>query len=201
VRPKKGKGRMDNITQASLHLPSDEEITSLFFAKTESAISETERKYGRLFLSISAGILGNAEDAVECVNDTYLKLWNSIPPERPKNLKAYGAKIVRNLSINRAEYNSAERRGGGEVLEELSESIPDGLFDPFDEGEISRSIDTFLRRQDRESRVIFVLRYWYCTPLEQISKKLGLSVPNVKSRLFRTRKKLKSYLEKEGISL
>jgi len=180
---------------------TDDEITELFFAKNEDAVAATERKYGRLFLSISLGILGNFEDAKECVNDTYMKLWGSIPPERPKNLRAYGAKIVKNLSINRAEYNSAACRGGGEIFAELDESVPNERTSPFEEGEVSALIDSFLRKMDRESRVAFVLRYWYCIPLEGIAKRLGSTVPTVKSRLFRTRKKLKSYLEKEGVSL
>ena len=136
---------------------------------------------------------------MECVNDTYLKMWDSIPPNRPDNLKAYGGRFVRNAAINRAEYNSAERRGGGELLAELDECCTGTSDAP--EGEITRAIDSFLRTIDRESRVIFVLRYWYMTPLEKIAKRLGCGIPGVKSRLFRTRQKLKEHLEKEGISL
>ena len=188
------------VKDPSEQLLSDEAITDLFFARDESAIAQTERKYGRLFFSIAAGITENREDAMECTNDTYLKLWNSIPPERPRSLKAYGGRIVRNLAINRAEYNSAACRGGAEILAELDESVPD--TGPTDApGEISRAIDSFLRAEDRMSRVTFVLRYWYCLPLEEIAKRTGSGVAGVKSRLFRTRKKLKIYLEKEGIPL
>ncbi|MBR6917212.1 MAG: RNA polymerase sigma factor, partial [Clostridia bacterium] len=158
-----------------------------------------ESKYGKLFASISEGITGSREDALECVNDTYLRLWNSIPPERPANLKAYGGRIVRNVSINRAEHDNAKRRGGGEILVELDETVPDRSDAPC--GEISGLIDSFLRKEDRESRVTFVLRYWYCAPLDEIARRLSISESAVKSRLFRTRKKLKSYLEKEGVSL
>ena len=179
---------------------TDEKITDLFFDRDERALSETGQKYGRLFFSISSGILENREDAEECVNDTYLKLWRSIPPERPKSLMAYGARIVKNLSINRAEYKGAVRRGGDVIFEELDEAIPENEGDS-DEGEITLAIESFLRRIDRESRVAFVLRYWYMTPLEEIAKRLGCGVPGVKSRLFRTRQKLKDHLEKEGISL
>lgn len=181
-------------------LLSDDAITDLFFARDEDAIKQTERKYGRLFLSIAAGITRSAEDAMECTNDTYLKLWNSIPPEHPVSLKAYGGRIVRNLAINRAEYNGAACRGGGEIRAELDESVPDSE-ESETPGEISRAIDAFLRTQDRLSRVTFVLRYWYCMSLEEIAKRTGAGVAGVKSRLFRTRKKLKNYLEKEGIAL
>ena len=199
---KTGKGRLMNGYEKATAATtlSDEEITELYFSRDESAIVQTQKKYGRLFLSIAAGITGCAEDAMECVNDTYLKLWNSIPPERPKNLKAYGGRIARNLAINRAEYNGAERRGGGELVAELDESVPDSVSSD-SPGEISRAIDAFLRKEDRLSRVTFVLRYWHCLPLDEISKRTGAGVPAVKSRLFRTRAKLKRYLEKEGIPL
>ena len=180
---------------------SDEEIVGLFFSRSEEAIVKTEKKYGKLFRSISLGITGDPEDAMECVNDTYLKLWGSIPPEKPSSLKAYGGRIIRNLSINRAEYNRAEKRGGGQILAELDESVPSSNAADSGDGEISGLIDSFLRNIDRESRVMFVLRYWHCMTLEDVAKKTGKTVQTIKSRLFRTRNKLKSYLEKEGISL
>ncbi len=179
-------------------LPADDEIVSLFFRRDERAIDECERKYGRLFLSISAGITGDPEDARECVNDAYLKLWNSIPPERPKSFRAYGAAIVRNVSINRYEYNTASRRCG--ILSELDESIPD-TSDDGDGADIAAAIDSFLRTLDGESRAAFVLRYWYCESLSAVASRLCCSEQSVKSRLFRIRKKLRSYLEKEGVSL
>ena len=190
-----------DITATRALLLSDEDITELFFERNEDALAATERKYGRLFLSIAAGITGNTEDAAECVNDAYMKLWKSIPPERPRSLRAYGAKIVKNLSVNRAEYNCAERRGGGEIMAELDESVPDESASEIEERELSSAIDSFLRTLDRENRVVFVLRYWHCMSLENVAKRVGCSVSNVKSRLFRTRKKLKDYLEKEGVSL
>ena len=125
------------------------------------------------------------------------KNWNSIPPERPKNFRAYGAAIVRNVSINRYEYNTASRRCG--VLAELDESVPD-TSDGNGE-DIARAIDSFLRTLDRESRAAFVLRYWYCESIGSVASRLCCSEQSVKSRLFRIRKKLKSYLEKEGVSL
>ena len=189
-----------NVKETSEKTFSDDEITELYFSRDESALVLTQQKYGRLLISIASGITGSVEDAMECANDTYLKLWNSIPPERPKSLKAYSGRIARNLAINRAEYNSAGRRGGGEILAELDDSVP--AVEPSDSpGEISRAIDSFLRKEDRLSRVTFVLRYWYCMSLDEISKRTGAGIPAIKSRLFRTRAKLKRYLEKEGITL
>lgn len=191
---------MDSTAERA-SLLSDDDITKLFFERNEEAIAATERKYGRLFLAIAAGITGSAEDAAECVNDTYMKLWKSIPPESPRSLRAYGARIVKNLSVNRAEYNSAARRGGGEIMAELDESVPDENASDIEERELTGAIDTFLRALDRENRVVFVLRYWHCMSVENVAKRVGCSVSNVKSKLFRTRKKLKEYLEKEGVSL
>ncbi|MBQ7669808.1 MAG: sigma-70 family RNA polymerase sigma factor [Clostridia bacterium] len=190
-----------DITATCAQLLSDDDITELYFERNEDALAATERKYGRLFLSIAAGITGSAEDAAECVNDAYMKLWKSIPPEKPRSLRAYGAKIVKNLSVNRAEYNCAERRGGGEIMAELDESVPDESASEIEERELSSTIDSFLRTLDRENRVVFVLRYWHCMSVENVAKRVGCSVSNVKSKLFRTRKKLKDYLEKEGVSL
>ena len=191
---------MDGIlTAENTAAGSDDEIVSLFFSRDENAIIRVEKKYGHLFRSIAKGITGSDEDAMECVNDTYLRMWNSIPPESPRSIKAYGGRITRNLAINRAEYNSAARRGGGEILAELDESVPSAESEP--EGEISSAIDAFLRSEERENRVTFVLRYWYCLPLDEIAKRTGCGVQTVKSRLFRTRKKLKEYLEREGITL
>ena len=189
-------------TLADALIPNDAKITELFFTRDERALDETSRKYGRLFFSIAHGILESEQDAEECVNDAYMKLWSSIPPERPSSFAAYGGRIVRNLSINRAEYNRAARRGGGAILTELDESVPDSAPSSEEsEGEISRLIDAFLRLCDRENRVMFVLRYWYCMPLEEIARKVGKPVSFVKTRLFRTRAKLRGYLEKEGVSL
>ena len=156
--------------------PGDGEICDLFFARDERAVERTAEKYGRLFFGIAMRILGVEQDAEECVNDTYMKLWGSIPPERPASLSAYGGRIVRNLSINRAEYYGADRRGGGAILEELDESVPDTTPYPLETEEISRHIDAFLRGCDRESRVMFVLRYWYCMPLEEIASRFGTSL-------------------------
>lgn len=181
--------------------PSDEDITALFFSRSENAIMLTEKKYGKLLRHIASNILPDFRDVTECVNDTYLKLWNSIPPQKPASLRAYASKTVRNISLNRSDYNNAEKRCPADaLLEELSDSIPDRGTEE-EEGEIGKAIDAFLRGIDRESRAIFVLRYWYFEPEENIAKKLGASVPKIKSRLFRTRKKLKNHLEKEGISL
>ncbi len=185
----------------NVKIPDDAEITELFFRRSEDALRQTETKYGKLFFTVAAGITGNYEDAAECVNDTYLRLWNSIPPERPVNLKAYGVTVVRNFALNRVEHDRAGKRGGGEILAELDESIPDSSQNAADTGELAALVDAFLRAQNRKNRAVFILRYWHCESLEDIAEKCGCSVQSVKSGLCRTRKKLKTYLEKEGVSL
>ena len=182
--------------------PKDEELTQLFFRRSESAVSETDRKYGKLFRTIAEGITESREDAEECVNDAYLRLWNSIPPERPLDLRAYGARIVRNLSLNRAEYNRAEKRGGSALLEELDETIPDPSGQEEDDSSpLTALLNRFLEKQSRSNRVAFVLRYWNGMSLSEIAERLGCTESKVKSGLFRLRQKLKTELEKEGIRL
>ncbi|MBO4217833.1 MAG: sigma-70 family RNA polymerase sigma factor [Clostridia bacterium] len=176
---------------------SDSEIKSLYFARDERATDETARKYGALFLRIARGILSK-EDAEECVNDAYLRLWNSIPPADPQNLMAYGAKTVRNVSLSRLEHDSAKKRGGDVLISELDECVPDGELD---DGSLSESIDRFLRGLAREKRVIFVLRYFHGEEVAAIASRLGCGTGRIKTVLHRTRKELKAYLEKEGISL
>ena len=181
--------------------PKDEELTHLFFQRSENALSETDRKYGKLFRTIAEGITESREDAEECVNDAYLRLWNSIPPECPLDLRAYGAKIVRNLSLNRIEYNRAEKRGGSVLLTELDETIPDGDGTETDSAELTALLDRFLSRQSREKRAAFILRYWNGMSLSDIAERLGCTESKVKSELFRIRTKLREELEKEGIQL
>ena len=179
---------------------ADSEIISLFVAKDERAIAEVEKKYGRLFRSISRNILDNEEDVEECVNDSLLKLWNNVPSEMPENLMAYCSKVVRNVSINRAEYNGAQKRKLNGLCEELSDSIPCGYINE-DEDDVKRLLNCFLRSLKKESRIIFMLRYFYGEPTESIAKRLGVSDVKVRSSLFRTRNKLKVFLEKEGVPI
>lgn len=184
---------------------TDEMIIDMFWARSEKAIEETDRAYGRYFRYIAYGILRNDEDSKEIVNDTYLKAWHSIPPERPRNLKAFLGRMTRQLSLNRLDMLTAQKRGGGEyplVLDELAEVIEDTDQNDKVEGErLARAINEFLRTLSQEQRRVFIRRYWHMASVSEISKDFSISESKVKSMLFRTREKLKQYLIKEGIML
>lgn len=181
----------------------DSRILDLYWERNEAAIEHTAKKYGNYCFRISWQILGDREDAAECVNETWLGLWNSIPPHRPENLAAYLGKLTRRISLKRWRDSRTEKRGGGQVelaLEELSECVPGepGLDAGLEAKELTRCIGTFLRTLPRTERQIFVLRYWYLEPVREIGRSFGFSESKVKSMLFRTRAKLKTELIKEG---
>ena len=184
----------------------DTTILSLYFARSESAISETAMKYGKYCSAIAMNVLRNVEDSEECVSDTYLKAWNAIPPERPSIFPSFLGKITRNLALNKYKEQRTQKRGGGEIvliLDELEDCIPSGRGI---EAEVEthadiEAINTFLHSIGRENRIIFVRRYWYADPIASIAKRLQMSESKVKSMLFRTRTKLRNYLEKEGITI
>lgn len=183
----------------------DREIIDMYFAKDENAIKATSRKYGRLVKSISYNILGNLSDSEECENDTYLALWEKIPPERPESLSAYLGRIARNISINKYEYNRAKKRSRNmeEALDELGEMVS-GKDEPekrLERAEIARAIECFLAKKSKSQRIVFVRRYWYSESVPEISKRLGFSESKIKSMLMRMRKELKIYLERNGITL
>ncbi len=178
----------------------DKRIIELYFARDEAAIEETSGKYGALCRRIALNILGNELDAEECENDTYLSLWQSIPPKKPKSLSGYAAKIVRNHALRRLEYMNAQKRRA--VLlpaEELAELI--GEETDYAAEELAELISDFLRGVSEDERRVFVRRYFAFEPLEKISADLGFSVGKIKSMLFRMRNKLRVYLEKEGITV
>ena len=182
----------------------DKEIVELFFQRNEDAIACTDSKYGRYLSKISFNILKDSLDAEECVNDTYMKAWSTIPPKRPDVLGAFLAVITRNLSLDKYKYKYAAKRAQGEfalLLSELEECVPDEAFaDREMEGkEISRVITDFLRGRSEDSRKIFVMRYFFCDSVKEISKKSGFSESKVKSSLFATRNALKKQLIQEGI--
>lgn len=184
----------------------DRNIVDLFFLRDKRAITEMSEKYGRRLLRIAANILGDGRDAEECVNDTYLKAWNNIPPNDPENLLCYAAKIVRNLSLNLLKKNSTQKRGGAsteEAYDELSECLPDSedVEDKLDEKELAKIINGFLGGLPKKSRVIFVRKYWKLDSIRDIAADLKISEGNVKNTLFRTRRKLKELLTQEGISI
>ena len=181
----------------------DFEIVEMYWDRDEKAISETDRKYGKYCRKISYGILFNRADSEECVNDTWLQTWNSLPPQRPEKLSAYVGKLCRNISLNLYEKLNAMKRGGGETascLDEFAEIISGGSDV---EEEVSASllrdtINQFLRRLDAENRKIFVQRYWYMLTVKEIAKENHFSESKVKMSLLRTRDRLKEFLIEEG---
>ena len=178
-------------------------ILDLYLDRSETAIAETSNKYGSYCHTIAANILGNTQDAEECVNDTYMKAWNVIPPERPLKFKAFLGKVTRNIALNKYEAKNAKRRGGdfARIADEFEQCLPSAMSvdSEFDARETGRLIDAFLRELDKESRVIFVRRYWYGESVKDIAARLEVGQGKVKSSLFRTRNKLKAKLESEGV--
>jgi RNA polymerase sigma-70 factor (ECF subfamily) len=185
----------------------DKEIIEQFWMRSESAIVAVGDKYSKYCRVIATNILGNAEDAEEVLNDTYNRIWNAIPPERPNNLRAFIGRIARNLSFDRLEKEKAKKRGGGQfdvILSELEECISDSRnsFDELAESEaITAAMNTFLSEQKGENRRVFVRRYWRAASIEDIAVDFGMSVGKVKTILFRMRNKLRKHLESEGIYL
>lgn len=179
----------------------DKQIIALFFERNEQAVKEVALKYGKLIFSLSKNILLSSEDARECVNDTYLVLWNTIPPQNPEPFISYICKITRNISIKLLRNKTAQKRNGITVsIAELEDELFDsGFEDKINERELGRKIDEFLSKTDKESRVIFLKRYWFCEEITEIATCFGMSESNVYQKLSRTRKKLKAYLKKEGI--
>ena len=180
---------------------TDQEIIQLYFERSEQAIEETNRSYGKYCRCISFEILRDREDSEEIVNDTYLETWRSIPPKNPPSLKNFLGKIIRSRSINRLEYNNAQKRGGGQldfVLEELEGCLPS--YD--DDGDhIREVINSFLRELPQNKRRMFVRRYWYMSPISEIAADFGVSEGKVKMALMRIRKDLKKALEREGVTV
>lgn len=181
---------------------TDEKIIELYFSRDESAIAETSAKYGRMLTSVSYGILSSIPDSEECVNDTYLRTWNTVPPTKPRSLSSFLTKIVRNLSLDRYRKNKGVAQMNASVLfDELSDSVPDGDGDPVDDIAICEAINTFLSSLPRRERKIFVKRYFLAREIDVIAREEGLSLSNVKIILYRSRLALKEKLEKEGITL
>jgi len=180
----------------------DEEIIELFFERSELALKELKTKYGKMCLQTSYNILGNYFDAEECVNDSFLGVWNAIPPERPKPLLTYVLKIVRNLSLNRYHKEHAQKRNSSYDLavEELEDFLvsPDSAESRMEMKELTAAIEGFLDSLNEKNRVIFVRRYWFYDSYDQIAKRMECSVKNVSVRLTRMRKQLKDYLEERG---
>jgi len=184
----------------------DQKIIDLYWAREERAVQETERKYGVYCRAIAWNILRDRSDTEECVNDTWMKTWNSLPPQRPAVFSAYLGTITRNLSLNRVRLASARKRSAEDLVlsyDELQESVPDGcsVEKQVDARELGRVIDRFLRTQPQKNSCIFLRRYWYMDSHRQIASRYHMSVSAVKSNLHRTRQKLKVYLQQEGYTV
>ena len=183
----------------------DTQIIDLYWERDQGAIAATEGKYGSFLHALSWNILRSHHDAEECVNDTYFRAWNAIPPERPNALRAWLGRITRNLSLDRWEAGRTQRRGAGMemLLGELEECIPDcrGPEQAAEERALAESVSAFLREQTADNRYIFLRRYWYGEDIAAIARELGCGESRVKSALFRTRKALRKFLEKEGITV
>ena len=184
----------------------DGQIIELYWDRDQRAIQETDGKYGRLLHRIAWNLLQSREDSEECVSDTYLRAWEAIPPARPAAFRTWLGHITRNLSLDRWKEGRTRKRGGGGaeiLLGELEDCVPAprGVEQHLEDQEIAALISTFLRRLPAESRGIFLRRYWYGLDLADIAAERGCGVGKVKSSLFRTRKALRAYLEKEGVFL
>lgn len=181
----------------------DDEIIALYFDRNEQAIQESMASYGSYCGKVAWTILKDAADAEEAVADTWLRAWNTIPPQRPQYLRLFLGKITRNLSLSMLRAKNADHRGGGELslaLDELSECVGEGV-DPealLGAKELGQSVTAFLKNQPKNHRVIFLRRYFYLESSKEIALRLGTSDSNVRLILSRTRKRLREYLKKEG---
>lgn len=184
----------------------DAKIVQLYWDRSEQAIPVTADKYGNYCTSIAENILGNHEDAEECVNDTYLNAWKSMPPHRPNILSTFLGKMTRNLSIKRYRRNTADKRGGGQaagVLDEIAEFVSDtdSVEQEIDRRELVKAIDRFLDRLPADKRSVFVCRYWYFDSISDIANRFGMTENNVSVTLNRLRLKLHNYLLERGFEL
>lgn len=182
----------------------DERIISLYFDRSEQAISETQKKYGSYCRAIARNILRDEGESEECENDTYLRTWNAIPPARPRFLRAFLGKITRHLALDRYAAKTADKRRASlcEISEELSTCLPDASQG--DSGEqlaLTDSLNRFLSGLPSLTRVVFVRRYFYLLSIREIARDLGLGESYVKVMLHRTRNTLRHFLEKDGFDL
>ena len=182
----------------------DSKIIELFFARNEDAIKHTDDAYGRRLFHLADNIVHNDQDAEESVNDTYMKAWDTIPPQRPEHFFAYIAKICRNFALKRIDWQKAKKRNAEVVTltQEMENCIPDTYRDmEADERELGRILDAFLRTLTPENQMVFLRRYWYVDTIAEIAVRYGISESAVQMRLNRTRSKLAMYLTKEGIKV
>ena len=184
----------------------DNEIIELFLTRDEGAIQAAAQRYGAYCASIAKGILGDQGAAEECVNDTWLKCWQSIPPQRPRSLKGFAGRIARNLALSAQRADTAQKRGGGQVrlaLDELGDVVsggetPEGALD---RAAFREALDGFLASLPGRHRNLFLRRYWYLDSVSAIAARFGCSQGRVKTTLCRVRARLRDYLEQEGYTL
>ncbi len=184
----------------------DAQIIELYWARSEQAIVESQKSYGNYCRSIAYRILYDDGDADECVNDTWLKAWNAMPPKRPGRLAVFLGTITRNLSIDRWKGKHTVKRGKGQMmlaLDELAECVPDGhnTEEAVEAARLERLINDFLSALPQRERNVFLRRYWYVEEYSAIAQRYQMKLGTVKTTLFRTREKLKKYLEKEGVTI
>lgn len=181
---------------------TDSAIMEALVARDEKALSAIEAKYGRLCRSIARNILHSDEDAEECVNDAYLRIWQSIPPASPESIVSYAGMITRRLAISRyREKHAASRSAEVTPIEELDAILPgdDEVSARLEVAELSEAVNAFLDTLDRDSRVIFVRRYWYMEPTADIAARMGMSEGGIRARLHRVRRKLRKELERRKL--
>ena len=180
----------------------DKQIIELLFSRSETALEQISVKYGRLCFKLARNILGNEEDCEECVNDAYLGVWNSIPPNRPDSLMAYLCRIVKNISLKKFRYNTAGKRNSNMeiAIEELEGTLTTAqdVEQQVEAGELTQAINHFLSQLKQTDRVVFMRRYYFSDSYEDIAEATGLSEKNVSVKLTRLRSKLREYLKSQG---
>ena len=187
-----------------LNTLTDAEIVEMLWQRSEEGLNRAVQKYQRLCFRLAMNLLGQKEDAEECVNDVYLAVWDTIPPNRPDSLMAYVGRVTRNIAVSRLRKREAKRRncGGTVLLDELAECLPDtNCSDPADDITLRDALDSFLRNQTPEDRTILLRRYYDGEPIDAIAKDLNLRSGTVRVRLHRLRERLREHLESNGISL
>ncbi len=184
---------------------SDKEIIDLYLNRSQQAIAETKVKYGSYCKAIARNILSNYSDVEECENDTYLAIWNVIPPQIPRKFSIFLGRITRNIALDKYGYNTAKKRNSEfeQIINELEDCLASTMTVEvqYESGEIANIINQFLYGLEEQTRNIFILRYWQSESIESLSNRFNISNSKVKSILFRARKKLRIYLEKEGVNL
>ena len=183
---------------------TDDQIIDLYWARNEQAIACTDHAYGHRLLNVAGRILDDFQDSEECVSDTYLKAWQSIPPQRPTYFYAFLAAICRRLAFGKLDWDNALKRKAEVVTlsDEIQRCIPDRGWERKLEGEeIGHLLNEFLAALPKESRMIFLRRYWFADTISQIATRYDISESKVKMQLSRTREKLRVYLEKEGVAV